>query len=154
MGMYGGWVFFFTKIWWCSYWISIFSVLYNISQLFYSILVIRDLLNSKHYQLYTPPVQKSAWRWPYFWAETCSWNCNLIKVNCSRYRPGVAQRVGTGVALFFHDHGTRRGWVVSSTPRPHFTPGKDQVPILQESGWAPGPVWTGRKSRPHRDFFF
>jgi len=41
--------------------------------------------------------------------------------------------------------------VVSSTPRPHFTPGKDSVPILQEAGWARGPVWTGGKSRPHRD---
>ena len=36
-------------------------------------------------------------------------------------------------------------------PRPHFTPGKDPVPILQEAGWAPGPVWTGGKSRPHKD---
>ena len=25
--------------------------------------------------------------------------------------------------------------MVSSTPRPHFTPGKDPVPILQEAGW-------------------
>jgi len=25
------------------------------------------------------------------------------------------------------------------------------VPILQEAGWAPGPVWMGGKSRPHRD---
>ena len=41
--------------------------------------------------------------------------------------------------------------MVSSTPGPHFTPGKDPVPILQEAGWAPGPVWTGRKSRPHWD---
>jgi len=41
--------------------------------------------------------------------------------------------------------------VVSSTPRPHFTPGKDTVPILQEAGWASGPVWTGGKSRSHRD---
>ena len=40
--------------------------------------------------------------------------------------------------------------MVSSTPRPHFTPGKDPVPILQEAGWAPGPVWTSGKSRPHR----
>jgi len=29
--------------------------------------------------------------------------------------------------------------------------GKDPVPILQEAGWAPGPVWTGGKSRPHWD---
>ena len=41
--------------------------------------------------------------------------------------------------------------MVSSTPRPHFTPGKDPVPILQEDGWAPGPVWTDGKSRPHRN---
>ena len=74
-----------------------------------------------------------------------------VKVKWSRYRPDVAQRVGRGIALLFHDRGTRRGWVVSSTPRPHFTPGKDPVLILQEAGWAPGPVWTGGKSRPHRN---
>ena len=40
-----------------------------------------------------------------------------------------------------------------STARPGRTlpPGKDPVPILQEAGWAPGPVRTGGKSRPHRD---
>jgi len=47
-----------------------------------------------------------------------------VKVKWSRYRPGVAQRVGRGIALLFHDRGTRRGWVVSSTFRPHFTSGK------------------------------
>ena len=31
------------------------------------------------------------------------------------------------------------------------TPGKDPVPILHEAGRAPGPVWAGGKSRPHRD---
>jgi len=31
------------------------------------------------------------------------------------------------------------------------TPGKEPVPIVQENGWAPGPVWSGGKSRPHRD---
>ena len=41
--------------------------------------------------------------------------------------------------------------MVSSTSRPHFTPGKDSVPILQEAGWAPEPVWTGGKSRLYRD---
>ena len=74
-----------------------------------------------------------------------------VKVKWSRYRPGVAQRVGRGIALLFHDRGTRRAWLVSSMRWPHFTPGKDPVPILQEAGWAPGPVWMGRKSRPHRD---
>jgi len=33
----------------------------------------------------------------------------LVKVKWSRYRPGVAQRVGRGIALLFHDRGTRRG---------------------------------------------
>jgi hypothetical protein len=31
-----------------------------------------------------------------------------IKVKFSAYSPGVAQRVGTGIALLFHDRGTRR----------------------------------------------
>ena len=60
----------------------------------------------------------------------------------------VAQKVRRGIALLFQDHGTRRGWVVSSTPRPYLTPGKDPVPIVQEAGWASGPVWTGGKSCP------
>src|SRR5215475_8642877 len=35
---------------------------------------------------------------------------------------------------------------VSVTPRPLFTPGKDPVPIVQEAGSAPGPVWTGAEN--------
>jgi hypothetical protein len=40
-----------------------------------------------------------------------------------------------------------------SAARPGRTlpPGKEPVPILQEAGWAPAPVWTGGKSCPHRD---
>jgi hypothetical protein len=80
-----------------------------------------------------------------------TWLYNVILWKWSRYRPSVAQRVGRGIAVLFHDRGTRRGWVVSSTPRTHFTSGKDPVPILQEAGWAPGPVWTGGKFRPLRN---
>ena len=47
--------------------------------------------------------------------------------------------------LFFY-LGTRRGWRVSVTPRPHLTPGIDPVPVVQESGWASGPVWTGAEN--------
>ena len=37
-------------------------------------------------------------------------------------------------------------------PRLHFTPRKDPVPIVQEAGWAPGPVWTGAENlAPHWD---
>jgi len=73
----------------------------------------------------------------------------------SRYRPGAAQRVGRGVALLFHDHGTRRGWVVSSTPRPNLKPlGKTQYTFYRRlggpqgwSGWAENLVPTGIRSR-------
>ena len=36
--------------------------------------------------------------------------------------------------------------MVSVTPRPLFTPGKDTVPIVHEAGWAPGLVWTGAEN--------
>ena len=36
------------------------------------------------------------------------------------------------------------GW---SAPCPgRITPGKDPVPIVQEAGWATGPVWTGAEN--------
>jgi len=40
-----------------------------------------------------------------------------------------------------------------STPLPgRYTPGEDPEPIVQEAGWAPGPVWTGAENlAPHRD---
>ena len=72
------------------------------------------------------------------------------KLKFSRHSPVVAQRVGRGIALLFHDRGTRRVWVDSSTPRPYFIPGKAPVPIVQEGGWAPGPFWRGGKSRNTR----
>jgi len=43
----------------------------------------------------------------------------------------TAHRGSRGIALLFHDHGTKRGWGISVTPRPLFTPGKDPVPIVR-----------------------
>ena len=87
----------------------------------------------------------SAWRSNVL---TCS---TYIKVKWFSCRPGLAQRVSRGIALLFHDRGTRRGWVVSSTPRPHFTLGKDPVTHFT-GGWVgPRAGLDGRKSRPHRD---
>jgi hypothetical protein len=37
------------------------------------------------------------------------------------------------------------GWVVNATPG-RFTPGKDNVSIVQETEWAPGPVWKGAEN--------
>jgi hypothetical protein len=55
-------------------------------------------------------------------------------------------RGGRVIALPFQDLGPRRGWGVSSKPRPQFTSGRDPVPIVQEAGWAPGLVWTGAEN--------
>jgi len=48
--------------------------------------------------------------------ETCSsWHLirsvfyDICKIKFSRYRPGVIQRVGRGIAVLFHDLDTRRG---------------------------------------------
>jgi len=96
-----------------------------------------------------------SWKWDnqiqnHVLITVVSYDKKVKKVKWSRYRPGVAQMVGRGIALLFHDVGTRRGWVVSSMPWPHFTPGRDPVPILQEAGWVPGPVWKDGKSCPHQ----
>ena len=58
----------------------------------------------------------------------------------------TAHRGSRGIALPYHDRGTRRGQGVSVTPRPHFTPEKLPVPIVQEAVCVPGPVWTGAEN--------
>ena len=35
------------------------------------------------------------------------------------------------------------GWVVNATLQPLYCRERDSVHIVQEAGWAPGPVWTG-----------
>ena len=72
----------------------------------------------------------------------------IIKVTRSRYRPGVAQRVGRGIALLFNDRGTRRWWVVSSTPRPHFTPEKTRYLLYRRLGGPQGPSWLAENLVP------
>jgi hypothetical protein len=61
-----------------------------------------------------------------------------VKVKCSRDRPGVAQRVRRGIALLFHDGGTRRGWEVNSTPGLHLPPGKTRYPLYRRLGGPQG----------------
>jgi hypothetical protein len=83
-----------------------------------------------------------------FWIKTFGYvyvTCSLVQA--LRLCTGrTAHRRSRGIVLPFLDHGTRRGWGVSVTPRPLFTPGEDLVPIVQEAGWAPGPVWTGAEN--------
>ena len=81
-----------------------------------------------------------------------TYNPSKVNVKCTLVQAlmlctgRTVHRGSRGIALLFHDHGTRRGWGVSVTPRPLFTPGKDLVPIVQEAGWVPGQVWTGAEN--------
>ena len=82
---------------------------------------------------------------PKTWIQKSKVKCTLVQT--LRLCTGrTAYRASRGIALPFHDHGTKRGWGVSVTPWPLFIPGKDPVPIVQEAGWAPGPVWTGAEN--------
>ena len=42
----------------------------------------------------------------------------------------------------FFNLGARWGRVVNATPQPLYPREGDAEPIVQEAGWAPGPVWT------------
>ena len=58
----------------------------------------------------------------------------------------TAHRGSRGIALPFHDHGTRRGVRVQRHAPAALYPGKDPVRTVQEAGWAPGPVCTGAEN--------
>jgi len=78
--------------------------------------------------------------WNRLWCVDEKCVCEGKRVKWTRYRPGVAQTVGRGIAVLFHVRGTRRAWVVSSTARPHFTSGKDvregEVKLVSRKEWA------------------
>ena len=67
--------------------------------------------------------------------------------------PVVAQRLGGGIALLFMTTALEGGEWSAARPGRTLPPGKTWYPlyrrlVVQEAGWAPGPVWTGGKSRP------
>jgi hypothetical protein len=95
----------------------------------------------KNYQIYEKKVRPKTWKYEKMGGVNS-------EVRSPYNRPQGAQRGCRGVYLLMLDLGARRvGW---SAPRPcRFTPGKDPVPIVQEAGWAPGPVWTCVKNLAH-----
>ena len=79
---------------------------------------------------------------------------HLSKVKCSCYRPGVAQRMGRGIALLFHDRGTRRGEWSAARPGRTLSPRKTHYPFYRrlggpqgQSGQAENLIPTGIRSR-------
>jgi len=52
-----------------------------------------------------------------------------------------AQKESRGIDLpFFFNLGAVWGWVVNATPRLLYPWERDPVPIVQEAGWASGPI--------------
>ena len=79
------------------------------------------------------------------WRKYVIVKCTLVQaLRLCTGRTG--HRGSRGIAVPFHDHGTRKGWGSASRPGRSLPSGKDPVPIVQEAGWAPGPVWTGAKN--------
>jgi len=81
-------------------------------------------------------------------------NNNNNKIKFSRYRSGVAQSVGRGIALLFHDRGTRRGEWSAARPGRTLPPGMTRYPFYRRLGGPQGPsgraenlVPTGIRSR-------
>jgi hypothetical protein len=68
-----------------------------------------------------------------------------------RYRPKVAYRVSRDIALLFLNLGTRKGWVVCTTPRPLYP--RERPDTHCTRGWVGlrAGVDVCEKSRPHRD---
>ena len=63
----------------------------------------------------------------------------------------MAQRVGRGIALLFHDHGTRR-WVSGQQHAPAALYPRKRPCTRFTGGWVgPRAGLDERKSRPHRD---
>ena len=64
-----------------------------------------------------------------------------VKVKIPLEQATNAQRGSGGMALSLFSTSALERRVVSAKTRPP-CPGKDPVPIVQEVGWVPGPVWT------------
>jgi hypothetical protein len=91
--------------------------------------------------------------------ETCTSFIVLVVMTSycvGRFQPFIGHKGPWGEQRYsstlFLTSALEGGGGVSVTPRPHLTPRKEPVPILQEAGWASGPVWTGAENlTPHRD---
>jgi hypothetical protein len=70
----------------------------------------------------------------------------VYKMKFSLEEEMKARRRTRGRDLLCFNFGTRRRQVVNATPRQIYTEKEIRLPIVQESGWAPGPVWTGAEN--------
>ena len=81
------------------------------------------------------------------WAYCCSVYV-LCQTQVPRYFVCSCTRLceGKGEPHPRTDLGARCGWLVKATPRPLYPWERDLAPLVQEAGWAPGPLWTGAEN--------
>jgi hypothetical protein len=70
-----------------------------------------------------------------------------MNVLVTMYLAMKAQRGRRGIALLILNLSARGSWVVTVMPWLLYTQEVASVPIIQESGWAPGPVRVGVEKR-------
>jgi hypothetical protein len=105
-----------------------------------------ELLISKHVTFEFPTavllrIQVSLEVMLHNWVSKGKVKCTLVQALrlCTGH---MAHRGSRGIALPFHDHGTRRAWEVSVRPWPLFIPGKTQYPLCRSLGGPQG--WSGQ----------
>ena len=64
-----------------------------------------------------------------------------LKSQWSRYRPGVAQKVGRGITLLFLYRGTRRGEWSATRPGRNLPPAQTQYPLYRRLNGPQGRSW-------------
>jgi hypothetical protein len=69
-----------------------------------------------------------------------------VKVKFSLEQAMKAQRGVEVKHYFLFNLGPRRGWVDNATLRTLSAGKETRLTILEEAGWAPGPVWTGEEN--------
>jgi len=85
------------------------------------------------------------------WLQKKKVKCTLVQA--LRLCTGRTVHTGSrGIALFFTDHCTKRGWGVSVKPRPLFTPGKTRYPLYRKLVGPQGRSGQVRKISPPPGF--
>jgi len=87
-------------------------------------------------------MRKGQWKLQIFHLRSSS----LVPVSKSKgkvisFQAQCGPEGGTGITLHFHDSGTRKGWVVSSTPRRTLPLGKTRYPFYRRLNSTAGISW-------------
>jgi hypothetical protein len=69
-----------------------------------------------------------------------------IKLNFTLEQSVKAHKGSSGISVLVFSLGARWEWVINFTPGALYFRAGYTVLFLQETGWVPGPVWTGEEN--------